>query len=139
MFSGCASPVYVARSSQELLDNYLEQSVAVHTAAVQSKQSLGVQTSHEGLLADVRLLHVALLFERHQRNLYVRRNSQLLSQIAHLTSIREQNEAIVSGFIKQSSLLLQACSVFDVFFILAQVGGFPYVIAQHSVIRLFSL
>jgi len=95
--AGCASPIHTSQSPQEMLDHYLDQSVALHAAAVQGKPS-NVQTSPEVLLADVRLLQIALLYERHMREVYARRNMKLLSRVAHFVSVTEQNEAIVSAF-----------------------------------------
>jgi hypothetical protein len=78
------------------LDRYLEQSVAVHSAEMQTKHS-NSQMSPDTLLAEVRLLHTALLLERHKRAVYARRNSKLLSRVAHLVSVAEKNEAMVGS------------------------------------------
>jgi Hamartin protein len=98
IFPGLAAPIRMSQSPQEMLGHYLDQSVAKHAAALQEKQSK-IQASPEVLLADVRLLQIALLYERHRREVYARRNLQLLSRVAHFVSVTEQNEAIVSASI----------------------------------------
>jgi len=96
-------PLYTSYSPSDLLDRHLDASVCLHatrvegSSAAQPKHGGAVtqSTSSDVLRHELSLLHAELMYERQRREVHARRGRRLLAHINHLSSVADQNEAMV--------------------------------------------